>query len=153
MISDTAAPPTPVQAAQAMMPKAVRYPHHSKRLPGPETSNIKAANKNDAKFGELKWIVEQNGAIRGWNEKNAIEISLTPTMQFIVHAGAGRDLRWPRAVRPGDVLRIEVEVIEVRSSHSRPTHGLVKTRAVTLNQKDEPVQVQVTSVFVPRRAR
>ena len=57
------------------------------------------------------------------------------------------------AVRPGDVLRIEVEVIEVRSSNSRPTHGLVKTRAVTLNQKDEPVQVQVTSVFVPRRAR
>jgi len=33
-----------------------------------------------AKFGDLKWIVEANGAIRGWNEKNAIEISVTPKM-------------------------------------------------------------------------
>jgi acetamidase/formamidase len=27
----------------------------------------------------------------------AIEISLTPTMQLIVHAGAGKDMKWPRA--------------------------------------------------------
>jgi len=27
----------------------------------------------------------------------AIEISLTPTMQLVVHAGAGRDMKWPRA--------------------------------------------------------
>ena len=44
-------------------------------------TNIKAAPKTDPKYGELKWIVETNGAIRGWNEKNAIEISLTPTLQ------------------------------------------------------------------------
>ena len=44
-------------------------------------TNVKAAPKTDAKVGELKWIVEANGAIRGWNEKNAIEISLTPTLQ------------------------------------------------------------------------
>ena len=41
-------------------------------------SSVKLAPKADAKFGEFKWIVEVNGAIRGWNEKNAIEISLTP---------------------------------------------------------------------------
>ena len=44
-------------------------------------SNIKPAPKNDPKYGELKWIVEANGAIRGWNEKNAIEISVTPNLQ------------------------------------------------------------------------
>ena len=27
----------------------------------------------------------------------AIEISLTPTLQFIVHPGAGAPMRWPRA--------------------------------------------------------
>jgi hypothetical protein len=43
-------------------------------------TNIKLAPKSDAKYGELKWIVEANGAIRGWNEKNAIEISVTPKM-------------------------------------------------------------------------
>ena len=44
-------------------------------------NNVKVAPKNDPKFGELKWIVESNGAIRGWNEKNAIEISVTPGLQ------------------------------------------------------------------------
>ena len=39
---------------------------------------IKIASRQDAKYGELKWIVEPNGVIRGWNEKNAIEIALTP---------------------------------------------------------------------------
>jgi len=43
-------------------------------------SNIKVSPKTDPKFGELKWIVEQNGSIRGWNEKNAIEISVTPKL-------------------------------------------------------------------------
>ena len=44
-------------------------------------ANVKVAPKSDPKFGELKWIIEQNGAIRGWNEKNAIEISVTPALQ------------------------------------------------------------------------
>jgi len=44
-------------------------------------SNVKIAPKNDPKLGEFKWIVEVNGAIRGWNEKNAIEISVTPKLE------------------------------------------------------------------------
>jgi len=43
--------------------------------------DIKLPAKPDAKYGEFKWIVETNGAIRGWNEKNAIEISVTPRME------------------------------------------------------------------------
>ncbi len=42
---------------------------------------IKVAASSHPKFGELKWIVENNGAIRGWNEKNAIEISVTPKLE------------------------------------------------------------------------
>jgi hypothetical protein len=44
-------------------------------------AGIKVASKNDPKHGELKWIVSENGAIRGWNEKNALEITLIPTLQ------------------------------------------------------------------------
>jgi hypothetical protein len=44
-------------------------------------ANVKLANKTDAKLGEFKWIVEANGAIRGWNEKNAIEIAVTPKLE------------------------------------------------------------------------
>ena len=41
---------------------------------------VKVAAKNDPKHGELKWLVAEDGAIRGWNEKNAIEITLMPSM-------------------------------------------------------------------------
>ncbi len=43
--------------------------------------NVKLSSQSDPKFGELKWIIEPNGAIRGWNEKNAIEISVTPKLE------------------------------------------------------------------------
>lgn len=42
---------------------------------------VKVAPKNDPKHGELKWLVSEDGAIRGWNEKNALEVALTPSVQ------------------------------------------------------------------------
>jgi hypothetical protein len=42
--------------------------------------DVKLAEKTDAKHGAMKWIVAEGGAIRGWNEKNALEISLTPAL-------------------------------------------------------------------------
>jgi len=43
--------------------------------------DVKLPARTDPKHGELKWIIEANGAIRGWNEKNAIEVSILPLMQ------------------------------------------------------------------------
>ena len=66
--------------------------------------------------------------------------------------GAGFDeFRWPRPVRPGDELRIESEVLEVRPSKSRPQQGLIKLRTTTLNQNDEAVQIQIGNLVIPRR--
>ena len=66
--------------------------------------------------------------------------------------GAGFDeFRWPRPVRPGDELHIEAEVLEVRASKSRPSHGLIKVRITTLNQNNEAVQIQIGNLVVPRR--
>ena len=66
--------------------------------------------------------------------------------------GAGfEEFRWPRPVRPGDALRIESVVLEVRPSKSRPGYGLVKLRTATLNQDGEAVQVMVGTLVVPRR--
>jgi acyl dehydratase len=66
--------------------------------------------------------------------------------------GAGFDeLRWPHPVRPGDELRVESEVLDVRPSKSRPNQGLIKVRATTLNQDDEAVQVFIGNLVVPRR--
>jgi acyl dehydratase len=68
--------------------------------------------------------------------------------------GAGMDtLRWPKPVRPGDTLRLESEVLEVRSSKSHPDRGLAKIRTTTLNQHGETVQVLIANIFVPRRPR
>ncbi len=67
--------------------------------------------------------------------------------------GAGFDeFKWPRPVRPGDELRIECEVLEVRTSKSRPEQGWIKVKTTTLNQHGEAVQVSVGNLIVPRRA-
>ena len=55
-------------------------------------------------------------------------------------------------MRPGDELRVESEVLEVRPSKSRPDQGLIKVRTTTLNQHDEAVQISVGTLIVPRRA-
>jgi acyl dehydratase len=61
------------------------------------------------------------------------------------------DLRWPIPVLPGDELRIETEVLEMRPSRSRPDRGLMKMRTRTLNQNDGVVQDLVGNTMVPRR--
>jgi len=63
------------------------------------------------------------------------------------------EFRWPKPVRPGDELRVESEVLDVRPSKSRPDQGLVKLRNTTFNQNGEPVQITVGSLLVPRKQR
>jgi len=48
-------------------------------------------------------------------------------------------VRWLRPVRPGDTLRVRVEVLEARPSESKPGLGLVRSQWQVLNQRDEPV--------------
>jgi acyl dehydratase len=65
--------------------------------------------------------------------------------------GGGGDLEWSKPVRPGDTLRVEIEVMETRTSRSRPAHGLVKVRIQTLNQHGETVQTFSPTLLVDRR--
>ena len=60
-------------------------------------------------------------------------------------------MSWPRPVRPGDELRVESEILEVRPSKSRPDQGVIKVRTTTVNQNGEPVQVFVGNLIVQRR--
>jgi len=61
------------------------------------------------------------------------------------------EMTWPRAVRPGDELEVEAEVLAVRPSQSRPGQGFVKVRSTTLNQHREPVQVLIMNLLVQAR--
>jgi acyl dehydratase len=93
-------------------------------------------------------------AASGWHTaaitmRLLVESELKPAGGII---GIGFDeFRWPRPVRPGDELHVESQVLEVRASKSRPDQGLIKVRTTTLNQHNEPVQVIVSNLVVPRR--
>jgi acyl dehydratase len=65
--------------------------------------------------------------------------------------GGGGELTWSKPVRPGDTLHVEIEVVETRTSRSRPTQGLVKVRIATLNQHGETVQTFSPTLLVERR--
>jgi acyl dehydratase len=62
------------------------------------------------------------------------------------------ELKWPRPVRPGDELTVEIEVLDVRRSRSRPGQGFVKCRSTTLNQDGQPVQVLTMNLLVQARS-
>src|SRR5436305_1537982 len=49
------------------------------------------------------------------------------------------ELRWPKPVRPGDILSIRVTVTEARRSRSKPQQGIVHSFVEVLNQHDEVV--------------
>jgi acyl dehydratase len=76
------------------------------------------------------------------------ESPLKPAVGII---GAGGEISWPKPVRPGDELRLESEILEVRPSRSRPDRGMVKMRTTTLNQNGEAVQVLIANLIVTRR--
>ena len=66
--------------------------------------------------------------------------------------GLGADeLRWPKPVFPGDVLRVEWEVLEVRPSSTKPDRGIARLGVTTRNQRGEVVLSLITAVLLPRR--
>jgi acyl dehydratase len=112
----------------------------------PQPFHLDEASARHSIFGGL--------AASGWHTaavtmRLLLDSELKPAGGII---GAGLDeCRWPRPVRPGDELRIECEVIEVRPSKSRPEQGLIKLRTTTLNQDGDAVLVHVVNLFVLRR--
>jgi len=91
-------------------------------------------------------------AASGWNVASV-------TMRLMVEAspiaggliGAGAEIAWPRPTRPGDTLRVVMEVVEVTPSRTRPERGMALVRSKTLNQDNEIVQTMASRMVVPRR--
>lgn len=65
--------------------------------------------------------------------------------------GAGSELTWKQAARPGDVLHLVSEIVEITPSKSRPGRAIVAIRGETFNQRGELVQVFVSRLVVSRR--
>jgi acyl dehydratase len=66
--------------------------------------------------------------------------------------GAGVDeLRWTEAVRPGDSLRTEIEVIGARHANSRKDYGVISVSTLAFNQRDQIVLRATVNFLAPLR--
>lgn len=92
-------------------------------------------------------------AASGWHTA-ALTMKLlvagTPIAGGII--GTGGEIGWPRPTRPGDLLRVETEVIEVTRSKSKPDRGIATLRSETKNQRDEVLQTITVRIVVPARS-
>jgi acyl dehydratase len=65
----------------------------------------------------------------------------------------GDELRWDKAVFPGDDLSIRVTVLETRRSESKPDRGIIRSFVEVLNQKREVVMsVKMVNLVRSRRS-
>ena len=89
----------------------------------------------------------------GWHTAAITMRLFVQTLNFAEGViGLGVDeLRWPNPIRPGDVVRVETEIVDLRKSRSKPNYGIIRIRNVTKNQRDEIVQTMFASALVSRR--
>jgi acyl dehydratase len=62
------------------------------------------------------------------------------------------ELRWLHPVRPGDLLRIRVTVLEATRSRSKPDRGVVRTLIEVLNQDGNVVMSLKPMNIIARRS-
>ncbi|CAA7625128.1 Acyl dehydratase [Candidatus Terasakiella magnetica] len=114
----------------------------------PQHFHLDEDSAKDSFFGGL--------AASGWH-------TAAMTMRLMVDSEIGKlplgiigtgieSIKWHRPVRPGDQLRLTIEVLETREMRSRPGLGLVRLRVVTADAVGEPVQTLETNILVPTRA-
>ena len=84
----------------------------------------------------------------------AVYILLSSQLQphYQVLMGLGwEELKLTNPVRPGDALDLEMTVLELRPSKSKPEWGIVRNRNLLRNQKRETVLECISTIFVARR--
>lgn len=81
------------------------------------------------------------------------------TMRLVVEAlplaggviGAGGELQWLKPTRPDDELTVDIEVLDVTPSKSRPDRGSAIVRNTTRNQHGDVLQTFTVKVMLQRR--
>lgn len=90
----------------------------------------------------------------GW-QTAAISMGLMVRGEMPLHGGvigqAVDNLRWPRPVRPGDRLRVVMEVAGLEPHPARAGFGWLRLRCRTLNQDGKAVQEMTATLLVARR--
>src|SRR3954447_20362154 len=109
----------------------------------PQAFHLDRAAAEASEFGRL--------AASGWfTAAVGMRLWVTGELQFVGGAiGLGvEELRWPAAVRVGDTLRLETEILELRRSSSKPGRGIVRFRNVAKNQNGEIVLTLIANALV-----
>jgi acyl dehydratase len=73
-----------------------------------------------------------------------------PSTAVLVSPGFD-NMQWLQPVRPGDVLSLRSELIEVTPSRSKPDRGSIKSRLEVMNQKGDVVMRVISLAVVARR--
>jgi acyl dehydratase len=97
--------------------------------------------------------VFQGLAASGWHTAAvAMRLLVTGGLPFASGSiGLGGEIEWPRPTRPGDLLHVDSEIIEILPSRSKPNQGIVRVRSMVLNQKNEAVQVFTAKILAFKR--
>jgi len=89
----------------------------------------------------------------GWHTASAaMRLLVTGGLPFANGIiGLGGDIAWPKPTRPGDILHLESEILDILPSRSKPNQGIVTVRSTMLNQDGEPVYVFTAKILAFRR--
>ncbi len=90
----------------------------------------------------------QGLAASGWQTAGItmrLLVASLPLARGII--GAGAEMAWPQATRPGDVLRVTSKILSISPSRSKPDRGIVVVECITSNQKNEVLQRMVTKIL------
>src|SRR6202158_1424674 len=89
-------------------------------------------------------------AASGWHTAAvAMRLLVTGGLPFANGiVGMGGEIAWPRPTRPGDILHVESEIVEITPSRSKPHQGIVTVRGTALNQNGESVYVLNAKLLV-----
>ena len=112
----------------------------------PQPFHTDAAAAKDSPFGGL--------IASGWHLASLAMRLLVEARSFgdLPVVGIGADeLRWFSPVRPGDVLTVERELVEITLLPAKPKRGTVKARVELKNQDGELVMRMYGLSSVPKR--
>jgi acyl dehydratase len=93
----------------------------------------------------------------GWHTAAMTMAMLVENLTSNKQAGLGSpgldELRWLKPVYPGDTLRVETELTDVRPSRSRPEMGSIHSLVTVFNQDDVPVMTMKSIGLVATRPK
>ena len=125
-----------------------------------EEEIIEFAEKYDPQFFHLDHEAAKQSLFGGLCASGWHTCSMTMAMMVANMDKNGRslgspgidNLRWLRPVYPGDVLSVQMEVMDTKPSKSRPNIGIVVSKVSVSNHKEEVVMEFTSNGIFSREA-